>query len=281
MLRCISRLLTTFAIVAAYGFLAPEIAVAKPSAPWVGKTLNGKKCAGGQPTSGPYDYLNMPTNAGMLRVVEENHFNRNVEMLVKGMSTTPMGDIDFTLLAFPNHHRALQSAMNFSLRFKTWPRDSKGQPAECYLQRAINYRPRDPIPYKLYGYYLQRKGKLQAALKANEQAMNMLPADVMLQYNTALILVDLKRYDRALKLAKPLYDAGLTLPGLKNKLARAGVWEHSPEEIAAYRKHLEEKAAQQNATAPPADPNEPASTGNIQAPASTAENTDDTPSGEQ
>lgn len=254
--------------------LLPESAMAKSAAPWVGKTLDGKKCAGGRPTSGPYDYLNMPANAGMLRVVEENHFNRNVETLVKGMSTTPMGDIDFTLLAFPNHHRALQSAMNFGIRHKRWPANSKGQPAECYLQRAMKFSPRDPVPFKLYGYYMHRKGRLETALKANQKAMSMQPADVMLQYNTALILVDLKRFDEAYALAKPLYEAGLTLPGLRNKLARAGVWEYSPEEKAAYVKALEAQAAK-NAGASTADPNAPAV-----APAATPRETTDTSAAE-
>tara|TARA_R110000823_G_scaffold210224_15_gene340615 strand:- start:5628 stop:6431 length:804 start_codon:yes stop_codon:yes gene_type:complete len=239
------------------GFTGAQDTEAKGRAPWVGKTLSGKKCNGGQPTRGPYDYLNRPANSGTLRLIEEHHFDAGVESLRKGITTTAMGDINFVLLAFPNHHRALQSAMNFSLRHKKWPQDSKGLPAECYLQRAMQYSPRDAVPYKLYGYYMHRKGRLTTALKANEQAMNLLPKDVMLQYNTALILVDLKRYKKAVELAKPLYEAGLTLPGLKNKLVRAGVWEHSAEEVEAYRKILQAKAAASDSDTPPSDPNTP------------------------
>ncbi|MEZ5567642.1 MAG: hypothetical protein R3E54_04750 [Halioglobus sp.] len=280
MLQASSRSLSALFIIAIYGVLAPAVVLAKPAAPWVGKTLSGKQCAGGQPTTGPFDYLNMPANAGMLRVVEENHFNRNVETLAKGMSSTPMGDIDFTLLAFPNHHRALQSAMNFSMQRKQWPADSKGHPAECYLQRAINFSPRDPVPVKLYGYYMHRKGKLEVALQANQRALTMQPADVMLRYNTALILVDLKRYDEALALAQPLYKAGLTLPGLKNKLVKAGVWEYSPEQVAAYIKALEAQAAKKAAAAA-ADPNAPGTQNPATEQDSPGESTPESHSGDQ
>ncbi len=255
------RLFSTFTCVtillALAGAVTAQDAQAQARAPWVGTTLSGKSCEGRQPTSGPYDYLDRAAHAGMLRVVEENHFDKGVESLTKGMSTSVMGDIHFVLQAFPNHHRALRSAMNFTLGFDQWPQDSQGLPVECYLQRAINFSPRDATLYKLFGYYMHRRGKLEIALKANEQAMNLLPGDVMLQYNTALILVDLERYDEALKLAKPLYNAGLTIPGLKNKLVRAGAWEHSPEEIAAYKKFLLEKAAENAADAAASDPNSP------------------------
>jgi len=197
---------------------------AAAKAPWVGKRLDGKVCAGGQPTSGPFDYLFRSKHEGSLRVVEEHHFDKGVETLTKGLSTTPMGDIDFVLKAFPNHHRALQSAMTYSLRHKKWPAGVKELPVECYLQRAAKYSPRDAVVHRLLGYYMHKRGNLDMALKHNKRALDLQPFDIMTQYNTGLILADLERYKQAKQYAQPLYDAGLTLPGLKNKLIAAGHW---------------------------------------------------------
>lgn len=216
------------------------------SGPWVGKTLYGVECEGRYVAAGKdiIDYRNRAQDPGKLAMVEDTHFTERVESLTGGETrSSPMGDIDFTLRVYPNHHRALNSAMRFSLQHKRHPENEKGLPAECYLQRAIKFSPTDGVVYKLYGYYLQRKGRPQQALQAYRQALKLLPTDVMVHYNTGLILVELKRYDEALEMARPLYEAGLSLPGLKRKLVEAGVWKHSPEEIAAYRKYIQDKAA--------------------------------------
>tara|TARA_B100001540_G_scaffold127994_1_gene114124 strand:+ start:66 stop:1004 length:939 start_codon:yes stop_codon:yes gene_type:complete len=212
-------------------------------APWVGKRLDGGPCKGGFPTDGPYDYLNK-SHQTLYNMIEEFHFTESVAKLIRGSSSTPMGDIDFVLRAIPNHHPALNSATTFSLRHKRYPPGEKGLPAECYLQRAINFAPRDPFPAKLYGYYLHEKKRYKLALQANLEAMKLLPNDAMLRYNTGLLLVEVKQYKKAMEMARPLYDAGLDLPGLKNKLIRAGAWEFTEEEKAQYRKYLEARQSQ-------------------------------------
>lgn len=229
------------------GLLTASIAHARQDrpAPWVGKRLDGGPCKGGYPTDGPYDYLNK-SHQTLYNMIEEFHFTESVAKLIRGSSSTPMGDIDFVLRAIPNHHPALNSATTFSLRHKRYPPGEKGLPAECYLQRAINFAPRDPFPAKLYGYYLHEKKHYKQALEANLVTMKLLPNDAMLRYNTGLLLVQLKRYKKAMEMARPLYDAGLDLPGLKNKLIRAGAWEFTEEEKAQYRKYLE---ARNSATA--------------------------------
>ncbi len=194
-------------------------------APWVGKTAEGKPCQGGQPTSGPFDYLQRRQHAGPLRVVEENHFDSNVENLIKGISTEPMGDIDFTLRAFPNHHRALNSAVKFRLRHKRWPQKSKGVQAECYLQRAINFSPNDPVAYALLGYTLHKLGNPQRAVEPYKTAIEQNPGDMMLKYNLALALTDLKRYRQARKYAEEVYAVGFPLPALQRRLEEVGHWE--------------------------------------------------------
>ena len=59
----------------------------------------------GQGQYGPYDYH---THKDKLQVVERYHFTAVVEALTRGsQNTLAGGDIDYTLRAFPNRHRAL------------------------------------------------------------------------------------------------------------------------------------------------------------------------------
>ena len=139
--------------------LPPQVHARKPGgegAPWVGDDHSGRPCKGGDPRRfGPYDYR---FHQEKLPIVEFRHFTPPVERLQHGESTLePIKDVDYTLVRFPNHHRALNTAVIFSVR------DGKTElgrrfPAECYLKRAINFSPDDPMPYMLYGMYLHRLG---------------------------------------------------------------------------------------------------------------------------
>ena len=57
-------------------------------------------------------------------------------------------------------------------------------------------------------------------LAAEKQA----PGNANLAYNIGLLQVDLKRYDAALEHAHSAYLGGFPLPGLRDKLKRAGAW---------------------------------------------------------
>jgi hypothetical protein len=58
---------------------------------------------------GPLDYLHI--NPQVLKLVEDFHFSRQVEMLRKGQSSTIGGDLAYTLNAIPNHPRALRTTI--------------------------------------------------------------------------------------------------------------------------------------------------------------------------
>lgn len=197
--------------------------------PWVGTTFNGKECKGEQVPFGPYDYLQRASLQPQLEVVEETHFSETVENLVSGQTTSAIGDIHYTLSAWPNHHRALNSAMKYRLQHMgNWPDDSKVPPAECYLQRAMNFSPNDPKPYIMYGLLMHKIGEYDKALGAYRTATRLLPNDIITQYNMGLTLVELKQYDEAKKMAEKVYAAGFPLPGLKKKLIAAGQWKNAP-----------------------------------------------------
>ncbi|GAB5450534.1 MAG: hypothetical protein Hals2KO_08620 [Halioglobus sp.] len=211
-----------------------QVQAGDPSkAPWIGKQLDGKKCHNPRPPpgGGPYNYLNRPAIDGTLNLVENAHFPASVENLQHGATGSVMADLDFLLLSFPNHHRGLNSSVRYSLKKKGWKNEKHGVPAECYLQRAMKYAPSDSIPFELYGYYMTKKGQPKLALGAYKRALKIRPKDVMLNYNTALLMAKQKQYDDAMKIARPLYDAGLTLPGLRNILVKAGKWKFSEAEI--------------------------------------------------
>lgn len=194
-------------------------------APWVGTMLNGTKCDGGQVAFGPYDYLQRNSLKAQLEVVEESHFNEDVESLTKGMSTAAMGDIHYTLQTWPNHHRALNSALRYRLQHRElWgvgDNTAQNYPAECYLQRAMQFSPNDPIPYMLHGLLMHQMKEYEGALKSYRMAVKLRPDDLITQYNMGLTLVELQKYGEAQKIADKVYAAGFPLPGLSRKLADA------------------------------------------------------------
>jgi tetratricopeptide (TPR) repeat protein len=197
--------------------------------PWVGTTIYGKKCVGDQVPFGPYDYLQRASLQGQLEVVEESHFGQSVERLEKGQTTTAIGDIHYTLSAWPNHHRALNSALKYRLQnMADWPEDVRVPPAECYLQRAINFSPNDAKPYIMYGLLMHKATQYDKALSAYQTATRLLPNDIITQYNMGLTLVELKKYEEAKTVAEKVYSAGFPLPGLKKKLIAAGHWKNAP-----------------------------------------------------
>ena len=204
---------------------ATQAWLADTLAPWVGTTLDGKKCSGTQIAYGPYDYLQRDKFSAELQIVEENHFSADVENLISSESAYAIHDLHYTIGAWPNHHRALNSVLQYRLQnLRNWPPAGGVPPAECYLQRAMKFSPKDPRPYMMYGVLLQKVKQFDKALNAYRAANRLLPDDVITQYNMGMTLVALKKYKEAAQLAEKVYSAGFPLPALKNKLIAAGHW---------------------------------------------------------
>lgn len=212
-----------FGVVAILVLVAPLTLAAEREAPWVGESLDGVLCTGDSVRNyGPFDYR---TRKDKLPVVENRHFTPKVEQL-KGGETTKyaIGDIKYTLVIFPNHHRALYSAVRFSLG-EADGGQQRTYPAECFLQRAMHFSPEDPVPYILYALYLHRSDRLDQALAMYRSAEEMAPQDGNLLYNFGLLLFDTGDYEQSREYAQRAYDSGVTLPGLKRKLKSVGHWE--------------------------------------------------------
>jgi hypothetical protein len=123
---------------------------------------------------GPYDYrTTSPKNRD---IVERMHFTPKVEKLIGGnTSATPGGDLGYTLRVFPNHHRALMSAMKLAEKEKRdKPRDL-GYSVSCYFDRAERFRPDDAMVKTIHGIYLIRSGKLQAGKEKRQYLLQPRP----------------------------------------------------------------------------------------------------------
>jgi len=188
-------------------------------APWVGYDIKGKPCRGITPHLGPFDYTKAYLHETELSLVQAAHFNTNVELLLQGAKQkgNMLGDIHYTLKAFPNHHRALNTVINY--RLKNGPYTNKGikQP-ECYFLRAVNFVPKDDMTIMLYGLYLHRINQLSEAETMYKKALLINPNNIQAMYNYGLLSIDLGNIEQAKSLAKKVYSKGFSLKGLQRKI---------------------------------------------------------------
>lgn len=206
---------------------------------WPGTTLSGIPCYGSRSGFGPYDYTDKANwHSQGLFVVEEVHFPRETETLTgKGavIKSTDIeyalgADIDYTLRAFPNHHRALWSWVRLYLENRNSRSEKERQsreseqrpfaPPECYLQRAIAFAPKDPVPHFILGIYLHRRTHLKPALEEYLLADKMQPNNAEIQYNLGLLYFDLGDFEKARQQASKAQSLGYPQTGLGKKLRR-------------------------------------------------------------
>lgn len=205
--------------------LLPPAANAEKSAPWIGYAMDGKRCNGGGQGFGPFDYAQRGVNPKELYAVESHHFTPNIEALLSGNTGTLEGELNYTLRAWPNHHRALFSITKYQLNIKSKMMPGKlDTPPECYFQRAIHFSPDDSVTYSLYAYYLRKMEHLDDAVKYYQKALELDPENAKFAYAFSLLLIDLKRYEEAVNYAKIAYKNGHAPDKLKLKLEKLGVW---------------------------------------------------------
>lgn len=194
---------------------------------WPGSTLGGLSCWGQGSGYGPFDYLSEKNKLG---IVEMHHFTPEVEQLIAGKSASVGGDIDYTLRAFPNHHRALWARSRLYLRslnsegyeaIEQRQRSRQGgTPPECYFQRAKAFNPGDPMVSAIFGIYLHKHGKLEAALAEYQQAEKKMPDHAELAYNMGLLYLDMGNLPKAKEYAGKAKTMGYPLTGLEKRIIR-------------------------------------------------------------
>ncbi|MBB5018319.1 hypothetical protein HNQ59_001607 [Chitinivorax tropicus] len=173
---------------------------------------------------GPFDYTD-PVHRAKSPLVENAHFTPQVEALTRGQTgQAVMPDIQYTLTKYPNHPRALQSLIRLGMREKTDRPAGAARTVTCFLKRAVAFAPKDLVPRMLLARNLSLRGKDDEAMKVLKEAEELAPEDANLAYNMGLLYTDRKQYDKALTYAHKAYLAGFPLPGLRDRLKKAGQW---------------------------------------------------------
>lgn len=171
------------------------------------------------------DYLNPEDRRKYLRAVESHHFNNDVRTLrggARGVTSTLIGDLEYTLNWFPNHHEALDALVRLVLRENNpRPLGAKVR-VECRFQWAMHVNPGDGMVPMLYGTYLQRVGKRDEARRMLERAVELAPDNANVRYNVGLLMFRMNDHQAALEHARRAYALGFPLPGLRNMLEQAG-----------------------------------------------------------
>lgn len=175
---------------------------------------------------GPYDYR---TDKPSLGVVEQYHFVPSVEALIRGTTGGSVaGDLDYTLRAFPNHHRALLSMMRYGEKMKSLQPQGLRYPVECYFERAIRFRSDDILVRMIYATFLAKYERRTEATQQLEQATALADDNALSHHNIGLIYFDLKLFDKALIQAHKAVSLGLLQPALRDQLQGIGKWVEPP-----------------------------------------------------
>jgi tetratricopeptide (TPR) repeat protein len=199
---------------------------------WAQSAMQCGRLASLENAYGPYDYTNPTHFRDRLPIVEKAHFTKAVENLVKARSGSLSGDLDYTLRAFPNHHRALYSLARYRLQYLANKENNRpfDHPAECYFERAIRFKPTDDVVHLIYAIFLHQRGETNLALDHYQATVRLNPDSAEGHYNIGLLYSDLEQYELAMRHATKAYKLGFPLQGLKNRLIKANVWEDPPEE---------------------------------------------------
>jgi tetratricopeptide (TPR) repeat protein len=161
----------------------------------------------------------------LLKTVEQHHFTPNIESLRHGNSGTLGSELSYTLMFFPNHHRALAAFSKLSLRDKTLKSGGAKYSVGCFFDRAIRFKPNDAMLRMVYGNHLLKTGEIDKAVEQLQLAADLQPENATINYNLGLLYLKQKDYEQAKTYAKKAYELEFPLPGLKNQLKQVGKWE--------------------------------------------------------
>lgn len=198
----------------AAAFIGPAAQAAEEAAP--------NACGSLSNSFGPFDYRT--ASSVDKHLVESYHYGAQVDALIAGMTGEIGGDISYTLVVFPNHHRALVAMMRMGERQKRPQVSGAKYSVECYFERALRFRPDDTVARMIYAQYLIGSNRLPDARAQLEETARLGADNPYTQYNLGMIYFDLKDYDRALKQAHLAMSMGFAPPGLEQKLRGAGRW---------------------------------------------------------
>ena len=162
-------------------------------------------------------------------LVEHAHFPIHVENLIRGHSGHLASDISYTLNAFPNHYRALISAVRYAEKSKTDAPPQMWYPVECWFDRAIRFKADDHIVRMLYADFLIKRSRHEEAIRQLDAALFYAdPQSPITPYNVGFLYFEMKRYDKALLYAQRAQAMGFTNQELRRRLEAVGQWSEKP-----------------------------------------------------
>lgn len=180
-------------------------------------------CGSLENSFGPFDYRKPHTQEKQL--VESAHFTPVVEALIRGSTAGhPGSDIDYTLRAFPNHHRALAATIRLAQREKTDKPRSMRYSVDCWLERAARFQPDDAVVRMLYAGWLGPRGQRDAAMAQLAQAERVAGDNAFTHYNLGLSYLELGAFEQALAKAHQAQALGMTRTDLADRLRATGHW---------------------------------------------------------
>jgi hypothetical protein len=198
--------------------------------------VSAQGCGGLSNTFGPFDYRpdkykpahgDTQPHSDKRLLVEGAHFRPENEALVRGNQGEKSevgGELDYTLRAFPNHHRALVAMIRLGEKQKAdRPRGARYS-VECWLERALRFAPDDTVARMIYVSYLIKQNRTIDAKTHLEIAERTAEDNPLTQYNIGMMHFELKNYDKALAQAHKAYAAGVVLPDLRARLEHVGQW---------------------------------------------------------
>lgn len=183
--------------------------------------LDTIRCGTIENAYGPYDYRR---DRDKLPIVEGAHFTAEVEGLIRGNRGYLGGDLDYTLRAFPNHHRALLAMMRYGQRLKLPKVPSANYDVECYFLRAMSFRPDDTTVRAFYAIFLHHQRRQPEAIYQLDAAARIGATNSFTQYNVGLTFLEIGEPDRALTQAHRASAMGFDRLELKARLQAAGKW---------------------------------------------------------
>ena len=175
---------------------------------------------------GPFDYTDQAHRSVYLNRVERAHFDSNVYQLKSGvLGRSPLGDLDYTLRAFPNHHLALDAMARFHRRANLRQFPEGRYTIDCWFERAQRFSPNDPAVPLLYGIHLYKTKSYSEAESFLTSAAQMAPESAETHYNLGLLYIQLDSLDKSYEHAEIAYSLGFPLSGLRDKLIKLGAWQ--------------------------------------------------------
>ena len=187
---------------------------------WAGM-VHAENCGSLFTHYGPFDYR---TDRDKLPVVENYHFRPEVEALVRSRKMDLPGQLNYTLHAFPNHHRALMALIRYSRQEKSAQPKKVAYSVDCYFDRALRFRPNDTTVRMIFAQYLASTGRQSAAMEQLNQAVEFAGDNGWTHYNIGLVYLELGRYEQAQVQALRAQSLGFDGEELKSQLQSKGQW---------------------------------------------------------